>query len=68
MRKSMFLLAGIALLALGCASTEKSARQDAEVENQVRRLLAEMTVEEKVGQMTQITLDPFAKSGKDGHL
>jgi len=68
MKESMLLLTGISLLALGCASTEKSAKQDAQVESQVRRLLAQMTVEEKVGQMTQITLDPFAKSGKDGRL
>ena len=68
MRESMLLLLGSLLLASGCASTEKRAGRDAAVEGQVQRLLAQMTVEEKVGQMTQITLEPFAKSGKDGHL
>ncbi|UCD51738.1 MAG: glycoside hydrolase family 3 C-terminal domain-containing protein [Phycisphaerales bacterium] len=68
MRTLTLLLAGISLSVLGCSSAQKGAKQDADVDARVRRLLAEMTVEEKVGQMTQITLDPFAKSGKDGHL
>lgn len=68
MRQLILLFVGILLSTLGCASAEKSAKQDAEIDGRVRRLLARMTVEEKVGQMTQITLEPFAKSGKDGHL
>ncbi len=68
MRDMMLLLMGLSLGALGCASTPKSAKQDAEIEGRVRRLLAQMTVEEKIGQMAQITLESFAKSGQDGYL
>ncbi len=59
-----------ALSTLGCASSEKSSskKEDAVIEAKVRQLLAKMTVEEKVGQMTQITLESFAKSGQDGYL
>ncbi|MGE5295310.1 MAG: glycoside hydrolase family 3 N-terminal domain-containing protein [Solirubrobacterales bacterium] len=39
-----------------------------QIDGQVRRLVAKMTTEEKVGQMTQITLEQFAKSGQDGYL
>ena len=42
----------------------KQARFDSEV----RRLVAQMTPEEKVGQMTQITLEQFGKSEPDGTL
>jgi len=38
------------------------------MEGRVRRLMAQMTTEEKIGQMTQLTLEQFAKSGQDGHL
>ena len=68
MRALILLCAAASLSALGCASTQKSGKVDTELEGRVRDLLSKMTVEEKVGQMTQITLDPFAKSGKDGHL
>lgn len=37
-------------------------------DGKVRKLVARMTTEEKVGQMTQITLEQFAKSGQDGYL
>ncbi len=39
-----------------------------QIDGKVRKLVAKMTVEEKVGQMTQITLEQFAKSGQDGYL
>lgn len=39
-----------------------------QIDGKVRKLVARMTVEEKVGQMTQITLEQFAKSGQDGYL
>jgi len=68
MRKLTLLFVAVVLLTLGCASTEKRAKGDAKIDAKVRRLLSQMTVEEKVGQMTQITLEPFAKSGKDGYL
>ncbi len=59
-----------ALLAVaGCSSAEKSvSKADAAIETKVRRMLAKMTLEEKVGQMTQLTLEAFAQSDKDGYL
>jgi len=47
-----------ALLAVaGCSSAEKSvSKADAAIETKVRRMVAKMTLEEKVGQMTQLTL------------
>jgi len=70
MKKAMVLLAAVALGVLGCASMKNGAekKERAELERKVRRLLAQMTLEEKVGQMTQITLQPFAKEDKDGYL
>jgi beta-glucosidase len=59
-----------ALLAVaGCSSAEKSvSKADAAIEAKVRRMVAKMTLEEKVGQMTQLTLEAFAQSDKDGYL
>jgi len=68
MKKLTLLLVAFLLVSLGCSSVEPSAKKDASIDAKVRQLLDKMTVEEKVGQMTQITLDPFAKSGKEGHL
>lgn len=41
--------------------SEKSIYYDSEVENKISELLAKMTLEEKVGQMTQVTLDFISK-------
>ncbi len=59
-----------ALLAVaGCSSAERSvSKADAAIDAKVRQKVKEMTLEEKVGQMTQITLEAFAKSDKDGYL
>ncbi len=55
---------------LGCSSAERTSpkKADALIEAKVRQLVAKMTLEEKVGQMTQITLEQFARSGQDGYL
>jgi len=68
MRTSVLLFVVVLLSALGCASVDESAKREAEIDDQVRRLLAKMTVEEKIGQMTQITLEPFVKEDKNGFL
>lgn len=39
------------------SETRKSVFYDQEVEDKIQKLLSQMTVEEKVGQMTQLTLD-----------
>jgi beta-glucosidase len=62
MNKTMLLFAAILLLGLGCAATDENTRQQAQINRRVRRLLSRMTLEEKIGQMTQITLESFISS------
>lgn len=57
------------VLAISCTNPQAvstSGGTDAVIEAQVADLLAKMTLEEKVGQMTQITLDVLME-GKDSH-
>lgn len=42
--------------------------QDPEIEKKVRNTLSEMTLEEKIGQMTQLQLDVIGKTGPDGQF
>ena len=67
MKKAVVLLV-VMVLAQGCATMSESEMKRARIEKQVRTMVAEMTTEEKVGQMTQITLESFAKSGQEGYL
>ncbi|MDE6090871.1 MAG: glycoside hydrolase family 3 C-terminal domain-containing protein [Duncaniella sp.] len=41
---------------------------DPEIEKKVRNTLSEMTLEEKIGQMTQLQLDVIGKTGPDGQF
>lgn len=70
MRALWLVCVAASLSVLGCSSAEKASpkKADALIEAKVRQLMAKMTLEEKVGQMTQITLESFAKSGQDGYL
>jgi beta-glucosidase len=68
MNKCVIAMITALLLTAGCASVKQGSEKDAAIEGKVRALLAKMTLEEKVGQMTQITLEQFAKSGQDGYL
>ena len=68
MKKSLLALTVISLGAVGCANVQNRSQADAKIEAQVRTLLAQMTLEEKVGQMTQVTLESFTQSGEDGYL
>ncbi len=67
MKKLMSLLA-LASVVLGCASVKDRRMTRTQIDRRVRRLVAQMTPEEKVGQMTQLTLESFAKSGQEGYL
>jgi beta-glucosidase len=59
----------VAVVLAGCSSAEKeSPMKQARFDSAARQLVAKMTPQEKVGQMTQITLEQFAKSGQDGYL
>lgn len=69
MRALWLLCMAGSLSVLGCSSGEKSpSKESAAIESKVRRMVAKMTPEEKVGQMTQLTLEAFAQSDKDGYL
>src|SRR5512133_872985 len=67
MKKAMTGLVGLALMVSGCSSTGDNKMTQRQIDSKVRQLVAKMTPEEKVGQMTQITLEQFAKSGQDGY-
>jgi beta-glucosidase len=64
--KRLLVLAAVVLLGGSCEKGNQMTR--VQIDSKVRRLVSEMTPEEKVGQMTQITLEQFAKSGLDGYL
>lgn len=70
MKKTAVALMAVMLL-LGCSSANKSKEskvKQARFDSKARQLVAKMTPEEKVGQMTQITLEQFGKSGPDGYF
>ncbi len=65
------LLVVVGLVLAGCSSAQKNEDKEGTVkqarfDKEVRRLVAQMTPEEKVGQMTQITLEQFGKSDQNG--
>lgn len=57
----------LAMLTLNCSSRQALVGKDP-IDTQVARLLSKMTLEEKVGQMTQVTLEVVAGGGKNGYL
>ncbi|MBN1362869.1 MAG: glycoside hydrolase family 3 C-terminal domain-containing protein, partial [Sedimentisphaerales bacterium] len=68
MKKCLLIVAVVSLGVAGCASVGKGPGTDTAIEGKVRALVGKMTLEEKIGQMTQVTLEQFAKSGQDGYL
>jgi beta-glucosidase len=73
MKKWWSLLVVAAMVAAGCASARKNENKEGSVkqsgfDKEVRRLVGQMTPEEKVGQMTQITLEQFGTNGPDGRF
>ena len=70
MKKLWYL--GIALLGmLTACQSEKKAKEtviksDAQIEQEVEQLLKKMTLDEKVGQMTQLALDVFGEKDDNG--
>lgn len=54
------------ILVLLSAQLEAQQARPADVEKAITRLLKKMTLEEKAGQMTQVTLDVISKMGPDG--
>ena len=66
---AIIVIAAAALVwAAGCASVETTTA-DKQMEKKIDELLAKMTLEEKVGQMTQVTLEVVAgDTSEDGWL
>jgi beta-glucosidase len=50
------------------ASGVKSQNANSEIDNKVSELLSKMSLEEKIGQMTQITITSFEAKGKPGEF
>src|ERR1700684_21958 len=65
MRKTLFLFSTAMLGALCLAGQPKKPESD--VDKKVDALIAQMTLEEKVGQMTEVTSDVVSKSNTDPH-
>ncbi len=68
MKKLAVLSVILAVLGMGCSSMESREKKQSEIDGKVQRLVSKMTLEEKVGQMTQITLEQFSKEEKKGTL
>lgn len=70
MRKTLFMSAAAAALlsVAGCGgnAVKPVIAPDAGIEKKVEKTLAGMTLEEKIGQMTQITADALAVKSEDG--
>jgi len=70
MRKCVITIMAAAMLswASGCVSV-RTKTTDKQMEKKIDKLLAQMTLQEKVGQMTQVTLEVVAgQTGEDGWL
>jgi beta-glucosidase len=70
MRKCAITIMAMAMLcwAAGCMSL-RAKTTDKQMEKKIDKLLAKMTLQEKVGQMTQLTLEAVAgQTGEDGWL
>lgn len=67
-RKSFIALCGLLPFFAACTNASSVAPaipQDKEIEAKIDKVLSKMTIEEKVGQMTQITLDVLGKGQGD---
>ncbi len=53
----------LALLLVAACSTERALPRDTQIERRIGALLKKMSLEEKVGQMTQLTLDVVVSRG-----
>ncbi len=65
MKKIVFAMAmaGIALVSCNRNTTQRAIPQDKEIEAKIEKVLSKMTLEEKVGQMTQLTSGAVLESG-----
>ncbi|MHC4744422.1 MAG: glycoside hydrolase family 3 N-terminal domain-containing protein [Planctomycetota bacterium] len=66
MRKIAILLTALLSTVFGCSHISNKAKDP--VDTRAAKLLAKMTLEEKVGQMTQLTLETVAGKTENGYL
>ncbi|MGM0496880.1 MAG: glycoside hydrolase family 3 N-terminal domain-containing protein [Bacteroidota bacterium] len=66
MKKTSYITLILLVLFAGCSSEKNNSAVSDENSQRVDSLLSEMTLEEKVGQMTQITLSHLLKSDSNG--
>lgn len=60
--------AAVVLIATGCGNDGKPViPKDAELEKRVEKTLSRMSLDEKIGQMTQITIDAASEKSADGN-
>lgn len=66
----LLLLLGVAigLLINGCSTDKAKNKVQGKTMQEVEKLLADMTLKEKIGQMTQITLEVVAKKDENGEV
>jgi beta-glucosidase len=56
------------ILISNTAWSQKDKNKKTEIDNKVATLVSQMTIEEKIGQMTQITVTNFEEEGKPGSI
>lgn len=66
MKKKVLFICALSFYSVSWSQTSNA--QSAEINSKVSELISKMTLEEKVGQMTQITVTIFEKEGKKGIL
>ena len=65
---NLLAAAAVVVIAAGCGNGVKPViPKDAEIEKRVEKTLSRMTLDEKIGQMTQITSNAFVKTSPDGN-
>lgn len=63
MKKYLRFFVALSFVATSCTTVQVAPNQDPEMEQQIEKILSQMTLEEKIGQMTQLTLDVLTKGG-----
>jgi beta-glucosidase len=70
MREAWVWLGVFVVLAAGCSGGDADGKKRPVIppgtDKKVQQLLSKMTLEEKIGQMTQLTLESFAKADQNG--
>ena len=67
-RLNFMTAAAVAVIVAGCGNEGKPViPKDAELEKRVEKTLSRMSLDEKIGQMTQITIDAASEKSADGN-